>query len=430
MVVLKSLIPKSLLTIVVTALILIFIVAKSFNYGMDFNVYLFASKQFFNSENIYGTNPYNQYLYSPLFALILRPLSIFDFSYARVIWALLNFALIIRLWKISSFLVQSSIPLNKLYNNYFKFGMVIISIGFLILNLNLGQITIVILWLTLEGLFQVLFCKNTLKGAGLLALGINIKIIPLLGLYFLFFKGKYKAVAICLGLVIVSLFLPSLFVGHNYNMKQLSNWGETINPSSNKFVFENGNLTQSLNAIIPAYFYDFEDVKVNNEVLKRKIISVSHNNLVAIMQLTRIALVLSILFLIFYRKNERNCEPIYFYWEFAYLALVSTLIFPHQQKYAMLYFVPAGSYMVLFLLLSIKAKWEISFKEKVTLFCACFLLLISASFGRDIMGDYLVNILDYYHLLGLINLCFLSFLLLIKPNALIRLNNLNNHVGS
>lgn len=389
---------------------------------MDFNVYLYASKQLLSEQNIYADNPYNNYLYSPLFALILSPISIFDFSIGRVIWGIINFFLVVRLWKIISKIIFDSFNFNQKYATLLKVSVLIISLGFLFLNINLGQITIVILWLTIEGLFQIICCKKKISGAFLLALGINIKIIPLIGLFYLFFKWEFKACCICVLMVIASLFIPSFFVGHDYNMKMVNNWTETINPSNKKYVFEDNNLTQSLSALLPAYFYDFEEKKVNGKILNRTLYKTSTKTLEIIMQLTRVLLLFSSLFLVFYKAKKRNNKALYFFWEIAYLALVSALIFPHQQKYAMLYFVPAGTYMICFILLTIKLNWKVHLKHKTIAVFACFLMLLSALMGRDIIGNYLINIFDFYHLLGIINLLFVFFLLIIRPNFLLEMN--------
>ncbi len=415
--------PKSKITVFVSVTILIYLIAKAFSAGTDINVYLFASKQLFKGENIYIANPFNNYLYSPLFALLLRPISIFDYGISRVIWAIINAALAVRLWNITSHLIKNSIGIDTKLFIRWTIGVIIISLGFLNHNLILGQITIVILWLTFEGLYQIINQNKPFIGALFLALGITIKIIPLIGLFYLFFKGKYKAVLICIGFVIGGLFLPSAIIGHDYNMKMLHNWAETINPTSNKYVLENDNGNQALNAILPAYFYDFNDVVEAPANLKRQIVSVPYNILIIIMQTMRVLFLFSILIPIFYRYKQRKTEPLYFYWQFSYLALVSILIFPHQQKYAMLYFVPAGAYIILFVLLIFRLNWDVSLKYKAIAILASLLMFISAIMGRDIVGDYLVNIFDYYHAFGLINIVFLVFLILVKPNLLIEMNN-------
>lgn len=401
--------------------VLLYVILKAYSAGNDINVYLFASQQLFSGENIYAANPFNNYLYSPLFALLLGPLSLLDFSIARVVWAIINSIVAYRLWKIAYVLLEETLGVDKKLSKWWTLGLIIISFGFLNHNLILGQITIIILWLSLEGLFQIICKDNATKGALLLALGINIKIIPLIGLYYLFFKGKYKALALSIAFVGISLLLPSLFTGHKYNVEMLSNWAETINPSSNRYIFENNNGTHSLNATLPAFFYDFNDGKESPIKIRRQIAKVPHNTLVIILQSLRITFLLSCLIVIFYRHRRREEKDVYFYWEFSYLALVTALIFPHQQKYAMLYFVPAGSYIFMFILLAYRRKWDIGLKDKVIIMLALPLMFVSAIMGRDIIGDYLVDILDYFHTFGLINIIFLLFLILVRPDQLLRM---------
>ncbi|NQY09703.1 MAG: hypothetical protein HRT71_09340 [Flavobacteriales bacterium] len=94
-------------------LVLVFVSVKAFKSGTDINVYLFASEQLFNGKDIYAENPYNNYLYSPLFALLLRVIPFLDSSFTRVIWAVFNFVLAIRIWKIARSVLDDSIPLLK-----------------------------------------------------------------------------------------------------------------------------------------------------------------------------------------------------------------------------------------------------------------------------------------------------------------------------
>lgn len=113
----------------------------------------------------------------------------------------------------------------------------------------------------------------------------------------------------------------------------------------------------------------------------------------------------------------------YIYWELSYLGLVSALIFPHQPYYAMLYCVPAGAYIILFILLCIKTNKETSLAQKFIAITGFLLLLIITIKGRDTLGDTLVNMLNFYHFEGLTNLVFLILVYLIKPWHLLKMNN-------
>jgi hypothetical protein len=327
------------------------------------------------------------------------------------------------LWKIISNLIAASITINQKTKDWLTIIVAIVSIGYLNDNIILGQITIVILWLTFEGLYQISFRNKNAFGSLILAIGISIKIIPIIGLFYLVIKGKFKATVFCICFIISSLLLPSIFVGHTYNSKMLQNWAETVNPSSKNFVFENDDGVHSLNALLPAYFYTFKDGYPPKVKLKRQITSLSTETLAFIMQATRLILLFSFLILVYYQYKRKGTESIYFYWNLSYLALISTLIFPHQPYYAMLYFVPAGSYLILFIILGIRSKWAISMKYKAIALSASLLMLLISIKGRDTLGDTFLEILNFYHFEGLVNLIFLLFVLSIKPDYLISLNN-------
>ncbi|MCF8225667.1 MAG: DUF2029 domain-containing protein [Bacteroidales bacterium] len=400
-------------------LALLYVVARAYRGGSDIDHYLEASRGLFNGKNIYEA-----YLYSPFFALLLRPLSIFDLNIGRIIWAIINFSAAIRLYMVSRKLVEGLISYNKIDLLWWTIGIVIISAGFLNHNFILGQITILILWLTMEGLYQVVLKEKNISGALLLAVAVSIKIIPIAGLFYLFLRGKFKALVFVVIFFIATLFIPSLFVGHTYNMKMLNNWTNTIHPANEKYVFEQSNGTQSLNALLPAYFYDFGE-KIDSPVhFNRTITSVPHNTLLIILQITRVLLLLSLLFVIHHRSNKHLDPAITFFREFAYLALVTVLIFPHQQTYAMLYIVPAGAYMILFSILAFRTGWKIRFHYKVIVIISLILLGILSVMGRDIVGDRIVDLFSYYHLWGIMNLIFITFLQIVKPWELLKLSAL------
>lgn len=401
---------------------LAYVVLKANSMGNDINVYLHASKQFFNSENIYSNNPFNFYLYSPFFALLLRPLSIFDYNIGRIIWALINVAVTVRLWKIFYDILFDKITLSKSMRKWWTVIVIILSAGFLNHNLILGQITIIILWLTLEGLYQI-NKGNEIVGSVLIALGINIKIIPMLLLFYLFFKWKIKPL-IYIGLVsVVLLFIPALFVGFQYNNDLLIKWKDTINPTKSKYVFEKEDGCNSLNAIIPAYFHDFElgeggDGKASKRVLKH----ISYQKLLVILQFTRVIVLLSFLALVFYQRKSRESHSLYFFWEFSYLCIISLLIFPHQLKYVLLYLVPAGAYLTMFILLIKQLKLQVKPLYKVIAFFSVGIILLLSLSGRDIIGNKAVDFIDYYHIIGFIQLIFMAFLLIIRPDYLLKLH--------
>lgn len=395
--------------------LLIYIVFKAYSGGNDINIYLKAAQKILNNENIFPG-----YLYSPLSALIISPLTFIDSYLARILWALINLFALFGLWQIFDKILKNVFSFQLSFRKYLIFGIVFVSAGFLNHNLILGQITIIILWLTAEGLYQI-FNHHEIKGAGLIALGINIKILPVIILFYLFFKKKYKALIFIIAFVVLSLFLPALVIGYNYNNKLLHSWIKCINPSGEKYVLENNNESNSADAILSAYLYKFntsDDSQLYH--FKRKIAFVSGDTLIVVIQIVKLLLMLSVLFPVFYKYKQRQSAALYLYWEFAWLMLISLLVFPHQMAYALLYIVPAEIYLLIYIFSGLQKKKKLSIKYKLIFFSASVLMFVSAISGRDIIGSKIVDIFNFYHLQGIVIISFLLFLFLIKPDDVLK----------
>lgn len=408
-----------------------YLVSKAIDGGNDINVYLNAAEQLLRERDIYKPNQYNYYLYSPLFAILLVPFTFIDWSIARVLWVIINLAFAFRIWQLLQQISCKKISLSAPYKRVWTITVAALSFGFLNHNLNLGQVTVLIMWLTMEGLYQI-NKKEELRGAALMALGINIKIIPLIALGYLFLKGKFNAIAYTLAFVGASLLLPALILGWGYNNELLSKWKEAINPTKEKFAFENNDGCNSLNALLPAFLYDKFEEPTNIEAepgwhFKRKIADLPVPTLTIILQISRILVLLFVPFSIFFHYKNRQHEHLYYHWEIAYLLLATLLIFPHQMKYSMLYFVPTGAYILFYYLYALQEKFTLHRFQIIIGGFAGLLLLILAVMGRDIIGNYLVNILDFYHFMGFSNLLFLLILAVCSPYRLIQLYEQKKH---
>ncbi len=413
---------KNIFFILIGLIIIAYLISKAINGGNDINVYLHAAEQLLRERDIYKPNPYNYYLYSPLFAILLVPFTFFDWGIARVIWVVINLLFAFRIWQLLQQLPLETLSLSIPYRRIWSIAIAVLSFGFLNHNLNLGQVTILILWLTMEGIYQTMK-KNEIRGAALLTLGINIKIIPLIALGYLFLKGKFKAVIYSIAFGVASLILPAFIIGWEYNKELLAKWKEAINPTKEKFAFENNDGCNSLNALLPAFLYDQFEEPSNIEAepswnFKRKIADLSVPLLNIILQITRILVLLFVPFSVFYYYKNRKYEYLYYHWEIAYLLLVTLLIFPHQMKYSMLYFVPTGAYILFYYLYIIQEKWVMNYNKIIIGVIAGVLLFILSIMGRDIIGNYLVNILDFYHFIGFSNLLFLFLLAWCNPRQL------------
>jgi len=255
-----------------------------------------------------------------------------------------------------------------------------------------------------------------IRGAALLALGINIKILPLLVGYYWLAKGRVRASLYAGLFTAASLLLPALLIGWQANLDLHEQWLARIMPGGDNYVFEKTNGCQSLNCLLAAYFYDFPEAELSASYeAGRKLARIGEPTLSLVLQGSRIALALSILGLVFYSHRRRVPPDRALLWEFAYVCLATVLIFPHQMKYAMLYSVPAGAYVIRHVLTRLSSGEGLPRLDTMVAVICGLLLIVLALMGRDIVGDRIVNTLDYYHYMGLVNVLFLGVLWFWRP---------------
>lgn len=273
--------------------------------------------------------------------------------------------------------------------------------------------------MTLEGILLIVRDRKPWRGAALLALGINIKIIPVIALGYLFLRREFRAIFMTIGLTVLAFILPAFFVGMDCNQELLSKWKTTINPVGKEYVFEDNSGCQSLNAVLPAYFYDFPDTGVNGSEGHKydpQIASVPYGTLRVVLNVLRLLLLIPVLVVVIYMQSPNH--QLNTYWQIAYLMLVSLIIFPHQMKYSMMYFIPAAGYMLVYYLYRRENKIRLNYKERIILGLAGFQVLVITFTGRDIIGDEAVDFLDRYHFMGISNLTWVVYMLLLHPREL------------
>jgi hypothetical protein len=386
------------------ALLLIYAALKGFKGGNDINVFLHAGSQFLNGEDLYTSNPFNRYLYSPLFAALMAPLSMLPWEVARIIWALMNIALSYRCYRI----LRELIPIemwNSRASWIWKTGLLFLSFNAFNHNLVLGQMTVIILWMTMEGLYQIFFGKEW-KGGGLLALGMNIKIIPIIAIAYIFFKGKIRASFITGAFLIASLVLPALFVGFQENISLHEKWLNEINPSGSRYAWEENTGCVSLNCILPTFFLPVTEESNRHLELDTLLFAVEGNTLVYMIHGARLLVFIGLIFLIFKQWNKRE-EKLSLWREWSLLLIASLLILPHQMKYSMLYAIPA-----IMLLWFSFTSGKYNGIKKWTILSALAGAVIISLMGRDVIGSVTVDFLDHFRFMGITLLVIYSALLI------------------
>ncbi len=337
----NSVIGKLLLAFVVGVFIFL-----ELNNRNDFDIYLTASVDMFKGENIYGKLYFGcyHYYYSTFFATLIRPLAELPSQATKAIWIFFNILLLLRIWKISFFYLGNNFK-QKEIKVLFAFLLFLFCFRFIRDNLHLGQVTILILFLSLESAYQIHDGRWKL-GALLLALSINIKLMPLVLVPYFLYRREWKPVVLCVVLLTVLYLLPSLWLGNEHNIFLLGQWIELINPTSQRHVLDVEETSfQSLTTLLATLFIENIE-ELHGMGIKRNIADISLSSLFWVINTVRLGL---IVFTLWFLRTKpfapiRNLQHIS--WELSYILLLAPLIFPHQQAYAFLFSLPAAAWTI------------------------------------------------------------------------------------
>jgi hypothetical protein len=180
--------------------------------GGDLESYLRASKRIIENEPLY-VQEVVAYIYPPLLAFILIPLTLIPPYIVKVIWFFLNIFLIYLSFK----LLLNTIDQKNINIFTLSFFSIFFTLRFFMDNSNLGQINIVILFLCGLTLYFFTLRKDFLAGI-FLASAIVIKVTPIFLLLYFVFKREFKLSFYTLSSLIFFLLIPSLSLGFTGNI--------------------------------------------------------------------------------------------------------------------------------------------------------------------------------------------------------------------
>jgi len=390
---------KNKLPIIFLAILGVFLFVTSIGRHGDFEVYLGAAKLLAQ-----GSSPYKvwiplsnghtlEYLYSPFWGMLLVPLSKFHYLIPNGIWLLLNLFFLYRIIKVMTYYLPHDNFTAK--NKTWLIIITLLLIGrFLHLNFIHIQMTIYVIWSILE---SILLIKNNRNVPGALILGaaINIKVLPLVLLAYLIYRGYFKAFALTLISITIFLVLPSIYFGWQFNLQLHSEWWNVINPINAEHMVENAKGAHSLSGMIPTLL-----TEVQGEVsIRRNIFTLSKENAILIMNICRAMVVALTLYFVKwppFKTISNNASQLR---ELSYLCLVIPLLFPRQQNYAFFMMLPSLYYLSHFIITRTHAtnEYSIRFYAITTLMICCFVFATLTSDG--IIGKELKNISRHYRLI-------------------------------
>lgn len=316
----------------------------------DFLIFMSASGDLSRGLDVYKIKYLDgyHYYYSVLFAMVLRPFYVLPWFWVKFAWLALNLFLYIRMFML---LASSSIlkQLRTKTMRLFLWLVFLFSFRFLRDNIHTFQVTILILACCIYGLVYVRRGKPV-TGAALLALGINIKLLPLVFLPWLLYRGHFRAFVFTVLFYLLSLFLPSLFIGHGYNSQLLAAWWQLVNPTNQQHILDTAersfhSLSTLLSTLLVAEVPDSYALPLKRHIADLPLQTLSH-----ILLSIRAALVLLTMYFLKWPPFRRDKGNEAICMEISYILLLIPLIFPHQQHYAFLFAVPAFAIILFYLL--------------------------------------------------------------------------------
>jgi len=395
--------------------IILYIIANAQN-NNDLSIYLAASRDLIAGEDIYVIKykEWFHYYYSVLFALALYPLAILPVYMSNVLWTALNIFLLWRTWKI----ICSYLPLENLNHKLLQLFSIVVFVfmlRFFTNNLRYGQMTITILYLALEGIHQIHNKKNALGGS-LIALGINIKLLPIALVPYLLYRGKYKATLFTLLAFLAFLVLPGVLIGFDYHFSLLQHRWNLINPANPEHLLDVSERSfHSITALLATLLVENAG-NVHSMELKRNIMNINLENLELIINIARAVFVGATLYFLKAAPFKTENDRLQILYELSYILIVIPLIFPHQQQYAFYFAFPAATYLIYYCIRSFfNNEWGKP-KSGYGIMTLLFLsyLLMSSTF---ILGEFR-NYYDHYKVLTYGAFILIGLLAYCRPQRL------------
>ena len=380
--------------------------------GVDFDVFLHAATKLKGNENIYHP-PFIrnlQYFYSPLFATLLMPFDGLPYWVPECIWLAFSCYCVYRSWILCTQYFNISFFKSKQYKIWIWLSL-LFTLRFILDNFTQAQMSIFLLWATLESL--ALFKKRkAIMGASLLALAINIKIIPLLFLPYLFYRKKIKEGFLVIAFCIFYLYLPAVFIGYQYNNFLLHEWWAIVNPTNAEHIIEATNGPHSLDAMLSVFITN----TTGSMEFKRNFINLSFKEVAIVINATRLFFVFLTLYFLRslpFRPAHNNLKE---FWEMSYLFLITPLIFPHMQIYAFIYTAPMIIYLLYFFIVQRQRNIGIGFG--LLLYFSILSILFTPIIGRDVIGAFLFHALQHYRILTFATILLIPIAIICTPKKI------------
>lgn len=322
-------------------------------HGGDFSVYMGAAELLADHKNCYnvwitykGVPQGVQYGYSPLFAMLLIPFHNLPWGVPQFLLSVANIFMLLRIFSLFIRWLNFDVSSKK----YLWLWLVLLfSLRFILNNFELGQINILILYLSVEGLNAIFFRQKIVAGTALLALGINFKILPIVFLPYLLWRKQHMAFFAVLFFLILFFLIPSVYIGFDFNSLLHKEWWSILNPMNAKYnALQNDEnyRMQGIAALFAAYFY-----KSNVGNFQVLLSNWSELQIILAVNIARSVLVSFTIYFLSWKPFRNITSSRLFLIEISYILLITPLIFPQQNKHAFINILPAVCCIMFFILM-------------------------------------------------------------------------------
>jgi hypothetical protein len=394
-------IAQSLWMKVLYSVLAFFVIITSFRAG-DIDFFIETGQRFLDNKDLYRElyNGSIYFVYSPVFSFLISPFTFLPIILVRFLWAAANIYFVFEICRI----VLSYLPQNEFLQSHkvkILFISILFTIHFFNLNFIIGQMTVCMLYLCVKAIYEN--DKGNIWGASfLLAIGILIKVMPIIILVYFIYNRNFKAFFATIFLIEILFFLPFIFVSYADMVSHYLSWCDAIINSGGGFEREYSPSMHSLHSLSIVYFTSYPDILDQSGLLPfhRIIASFPYEyakyisySLSAIL----IILTLKILNRMPFTEPKSKFHILY---EFGYLCLITPLIFPMQQKYGYIFIFPAIVYLLysVFVLRSENQKADIRLYICYVCMALCF-IFTSLSTIDAILGETIKEISQYYKLI-------------------------------
>ena len=355
-------------------------------HGGDFRILLTGSGYLAKGFSPYGIvmpiepGITDVFLYSPFVGFILMPLTYLPEIIPTFIFCLVNFLMLYRIWHIMGNWLQIK-TLSDIQKKWWFAISIALTLRFILHNFEKAQMNIVVFYLTFEGLYQIFLLAKPARGGFLLALGICLKVLPVIFLPYLVYRKKISSTMAVVLFCMLLLLLPATWFGFAFDVHLLQGWWAAINPTLDKYNSQQnvGVYFHCISALIPVYFSDcsYQGLSVN-------IMSLEPQALFLLINIIRASLVGLVFFFLLKSASDNKRNAIFMFWEQAYIFLLIPLVFPHQQKYSYVNLLPVFGYIAYYIVNVFAVSTKTGKRDKTILLVSMAVILIPLVLSADI----------------------------------------------